>query len=439
MPTAEIYACPLNRRRTARELYVKLFVVSFTVIGALLRLLKLRGERYNIPRVILFTVTPLASIVQTVLPLAVIAVTSLIYAIVYGPSRAIEKADSLLAVAAGPLKGEEEEYQRLPPADSEQVAHSSKKRSLWDLGKPLTLAAFTTQCITSLVIYQRRVARHANALIDDWIFGLALAGLGIAIQTFIILLRPPSKPTEPHYSLAPLAKEMSEFGASRVFSLKTHLWTIRLGFGVLGESAEAAMRNYTLLWDNLSALAAFAIIIRHLIPLLFTEPEDMPPEISSLLRNAIGIISLAIVSQWCILLLVSISWLRALMDLIQNLIASGYWPLNGRNIAVSRIRQIWRRCLTYWNRQTGPLAVLIMIVVFVVTFAVSFAGGSLVVSVLAMGIVCYVFSPALCLASYIIYFVALFQEVASISSWPIDKPCPILWVDKLADALWWLA
>ena len=66
--------CPWNERRLPREMYVKLFVVHFTVMGAYMHLLHLRRDPRGLACFLLMLVSPIAGSMLILMPLLALIV-----------------------------------------------------------------------------------------------------------------------------------------------------------------------------------------------------------------------------------------------------------------------------------------------------------------------------------------------------------------------------
>lgn len=175
--------CPWDSRRLPREMYTKLFVVHFVVIGAYGHLQHLRRERRGLFIYLLMIICPLAGAALVLLPLiALVAQT-----IIYRGDREILK--NSLAVLIGALPRAEGELGR-----DHSVFRSPKisTRFFWTF--VLQLVPFI-QSILSLWLYVRRTKNDSAALYDDRIAQLAVLGMCASLMSIIHLSINPQCPS----------------------------------------------------------------------------------------------------------------------------------------------------------------------------------------------------------------------------------------------------
>ena len=194
--------CPLEDRRTPRELYVKLFVVNFTVLAAYIHLLRLRRDKFPLFYVFLAILTPIGSTALLLLPCCV-----LLFQLVFGYRlRYIKRSANLLF---GTLQHSNETS---TPNTDERVASYSASSSIdnnaWKTARRLLLPlALLSQSIASIWLFHRRVQRNAAVLYDHRILQLAVLGLSTA---FLWIVQETFRPVCP--------------SPSRLGEFSTHSW-----------------------------------------------------------------------------------------------------------------------------------------------------------------------------------------------------------------------
>ncbi|KAG4440437.1 hypothetical protein IFR05_004081 [Cadophora sp. M221] len=191
--------CPIDRRRTSKELYIKLLVVHFTVITAYCHLLSIRSERVLSWRPINFFITPLSIIVQHVAGLAVIAIAygcSVLRKKIGNLQLNIQPIDSPFVWLLGNASGMAPQgpiYSALPSSNQPDtnVGSQGDERITKIVGRTLVAAAFEAQCIGAIILYHRRRQRGAVTHLDQRIFELACGGVIIGVLTLGTIMQLP--------------------------------------------------------------------------------------------------------------------------------------------------------------------------------------------------------------------------------------------------------
>ena len=137
-PSNEVESCPWDERRLPREMYVKLFVVHFTIIGGYAHLLHLRREPRRTFSFVLMLACPIAGVALIVSPL----IALLIQTIICHGDRAI------LNKSIGVLIGQ---FPRYEDADTHEAGVNWPPEFSSKLVRDLVLQlALLAQCITSI-------------------------------------------------------------------------------------------------------------------------------------------------------------------------------------------------------------------------------------------------------------------------------------------------
>ena len=179
MEWIESELCPWGERRLPREMYIKLFVVHFTVIGTHAHLMHLRREPRYIFSVLLMLACPIAGVALLILPL----IALLIQTIVRHGDRAILN-QSIGILIGGMVRDEDTDAHEAgvnwPPEFSSKL-----------IRRVMLQLAILAQCITSIWLFARRVHHGSDALYDHRILQLAILGLSTSTMSLIhMILRP---------------------------------------------------------------------------------------------------------------------------------------------------------------------------------------------------------------------------------------------------------
>ena len=172
---SEKESCPLNPRRMPPELYVKLFVVNFTVLAAYIHLLHLRRDSLPIVKTVLAFCCPLGSTAFIVISILALLIQVVIY----------RDWDEAIITSAAILYGNIKS-----DVENDDDTQSCSKLSLVKLllrkiGRCLLPLALFSQCVTSILLFTRRVEHEADILYDHMILQLAILGVTVAILTTI--------------------------------------------------------------------------------------------------------------------------------------------------------------------------------------------------------------------------------------------------------------
>lgn len=178
--------CPLDDRRSAAEISLKLAVVHFTAMTAYGHLLSIRGEptRVICRKMILFFVFPGSMIIHHVM--AVLAIVSVYLLVRFKKLRHSASLQSSLKTAPAILFGAIDRHPsqlRLRSSNEESVVKT--------LARVAVVLALVAQCIGSCIIFARRY-QHDATTIGDWrVLELAITTLLISLLTVVHLLWQP--------------------------------------------------------------------------------------------------------------------------------------------------------------------------------------------------------------------------------------------------------
>ncbi len=177
LPAGEL--CPWDERRLPREMYVKLFVVHFTVIGSYAHLMHLRRDPRIIYSYLLMIACPIAGVALLVLPMIILPIQLFI-------CRGNRK---LLKQSAGIFIGR-------VMAPEHNAVHAATVNGPPELSSKfirriVVQLALLAQCIISIWLFARRAHHGSVALYDYRILQLAILGLSTSTMSVIhIILRP---------------------------------------------------------------------------------------------------------------------------------------------------------------------------------------------------------------------------------------------------------
>ncbi len=145
MDLIERELCPWSERRLPREMYIKLFVVHFTVIGSYAHLMHLRRERRYIFSLLLILACPIAGMALLVSPLTALLVQMIICR---GDRTILNQSIGILIGRA--VKDEDTDKQ-------ETGLHWPPEISFKLIRRIVVQLALLAQCIASIWLFSRRV------------------------------------------------------------------------------------------------------------------------------------------------------------------------------------------------------------------------------------------------------------------------------------------
>lgn len=193
--------CPLLDRRNPRELYVKFFVVHFTTIVAFCHLMSIRKEKILTRRLLFYILVPYNFLVQHALAVLIIVCNALYLFVQKSPAHGRRRPISRSSRTAKYLFLNVQHFFGLSPpyitssppwsVHKQNAAETEPEQRAKMVGRLVIQGAFLTQCITAIVLYNRRRRFGAVALIDQLVFEIACGGVLVAVLTAgHILLNP---------------------------------------------------------------------------------------------------------------------------------------------------------------------------------------------------------------------------------------------------------
>lgn len=174
--------CSISGRRTARELYVKLFVVDFIVLFAYYRLLSARRESFIPARLAICFLWPTVVVWQVMLPMIAIPTEALLG---LGDLRRTKRA---VAVTLGALPEHETDLSS-HSTNSDQASKNDIQIS--DIIESLLLL---TQSSFTIWLFYRRQLRNGVIAYDRLLLLLSVAAMCIGVLKIALAFNPPTYP-----------------------------------------------------------------------------------------------------------------------------------------------------------------------------------------------------------------------------------------------------
>lgn len=412
----EAEPCPLDDRRSAAEVSLKLAVVHFTTITAYCHLLSMRAEPTKVIciKAVLFLLCPGAIIIQHVLAVLAIAGAYLLARLkIFGDSRALR---SSLKRAPFILFG------RIDPSPSKSRLRSSEGDSVVkSTGRVVVVLALTAQCVGSCVIFARRRERGAVNLGDWCVLEFATASLLVSTLTVVYLLWQPALRLSPHHTIA-LADP----------SRRTYLDAALLYLRHVPAPAEADLpegkwtefrRHFPrLIFSSTIIFGVFCaqpwtagLALASVKPLFFSGGMIREVRIFSSRHTSTGCDGCAV---------------GFLSNCIASLFQSVFLTLS---ICLATIFMKEATDYTYQVARIRPRQVLLRRVAVI---PIGFVVWGLIFHIMLLCL--SVFSPLWNIYMFISQTKDLVQQLVMLAAWPTDRECPLLWLDPKANFLWHL-
>lgn len=197
LPPGATDRCPWNERRLPREMFIKLLVVHFIVIGAFAYLRHLRRESSWPLVYIVIIANPIAGMALILIPLILLPYQAILCR---GNRTALRDSVCILlgsiwdSACILPLSRSEN-------GNSEDSNTNEGPSLTWpklskDLAtKIIVQLTLTTHCIASIWLFSRRVEHDSDALYDHRILQLALLGLSASVMSMVHLICQPQYPS----------------------------------------------------------------------------------------------------------------------------------------------------------------------------------------------------------------------------------------------------
>jgi len=196
--------CPLDSRRSSKEVYLKLFVVIFTTLGFYFHLVRRRDGKYLGWSPLLYLLAPLNTVFRYllgVLGIFFLYGLKVLYSYLKDGKNSVTRDTYITPLrwlfGKAPVDG----YSRLPTSDRrlDSNDHDSNYQLTLEkvykvvkmIPKTLLIGAFITQCAGSIVLYNRRLHRDAVTMIDSRVFEFACGGLVVGVLTLSLSFKLP--------------------------------------------------------------------------------------------------------------------------------------------------------------------------------------------------------------------------------------------------------
>lgn len=413
----EAEPCPLDDRRSASEVSLKLAVVHLTTMTAYCHLLSMRGAPAKIifKKMIVFFIFPGSIIIQHVI--AILAIVSTVVLVQFKTPLDSASLQSSLKRAPSILFGAIDQHPLDPRPQS-----SNEQGTLKIMGRIIVVLALGAQCVGSCVVFARRY-RHDAATIADWrVLELAIAALLICLLTVVHLLWHPALRTtsdkilqqshDSHLTYldrillhargmpAPVDSGSSKYTQSRWWrQISEHCFRVPTFLGA-----------YWMLPEHAREVALFSV--KNLTFGGFVGKLSMNAGLSPACDSCSSSLSLEIMACWFqAMFLVLVIFCSA--TTVRELLALGF---PGEFMPVR-----WWSILL-WLLIFFPLSVL-------------FVG---LASVLCGLVLLGELLPLWIFAVFGQQMINLVFQLLRLEYWPTDQECPLLWSDPNANVLWHL-
>jgi hypothetical protein len=393
--------CPLDNRRSSKEIYLRFFIVNFTTLSFYLHFIRRRDGTYLAGNPVLFVLAPLNLVFRYTLGvfgiLSVFSLQILINLLRHGNLDSVSR-DAFLTTPLNWLFGKSrvDDYSGLPTSDSEQDESSRPRITLSSyIGRFLVNGLFITQCVGSIFLYIRRRQHSAVTQLDEKVFGAALGGLVVGLLN---VCRSISLPTFDEY---------------------------------------VPSDNTTNNSDNKTAMDRFALLCRDSCRESLLAFNDDHPHWLRFFKNLIITV---------LILLVSSS--SGLFEGMHNLWAKLVERYNeDPELVYSGFGFIFLICIVFgfaipWipyqdGKKNGRPNVLNRYP-FLLAILSPMSGALMIVLVIIMTVIGFAGIYALGISWSFSYFLA-FDEAANLTATPTNVTCPLLWSDPVAAYVWGLA
>lgn len=411
----EAELCPLDDRRSASEVSLKLAVVHFTTITAYCHLLSVRGEPTGLIciKAVLFLLCPVSIIIQHVL--AVLVVVGAYVLVRFEIPRDPRPLQSSLRRAPFIFFG------RIDPSHSKSRLRSSEGDSVVkSIGRVIAVLALTVQCIGSCVIFARRRERGAVTLADWRVLEFATASLLVSMLTVAYLLWGPALRLSPRETIA-LADSsrrtyldtallyLRHVPAPTEADLPDDKWTqFRRHFPRLVFSSTIIFGVFCVQpWTSGMALASVKPLffsggmIREL-RIFGSRHTECDGCVTGFFSNCIASIFQSVFLTLSICLATTI-YMREARDYSYQVLR-----IRPRQVVLRRVAVI-------------PIGIVVWGLIFhTMFFCLS------------------VFSPPWDIYMFVSQTKEMVEQLVMLAAWPTDRECPLLWSDPKANVLWHL-
>lgn len=418
-PIMEAELCPLDDRRSATELSLKLGVVHFTTMTAYCHLLSMRGEPVKVicRKMIIFFIFPGSIIIQHAM--AILAILSAFPLVRLKKLQDSALLQSSLGRAPFILFGA---INQQPSQPKENISNGESIAKI--IGRILVVLALSAQCIGSCIIFARRY-QHDATTISDWrVLELAIAALFICLLTMVHLFWHPELRLD-------LNDILEQFRNNRLTYLDTmllHFWgvpTLVDSGSSKDERRKWLRRAVGAYFNTPTTLAAY-----------WLQPWESRKTDKALVKlfSSGGLVgTLDVLGYESTICDQCTSTGRLGFEIGASLNQIFFFAMSimaslaaFRIISVNVVPARWKAA-RWW---TILLQVLILMPLGLFTWGLVIVLGILVcISLLSPLLIAFMFVSCL---SYLVL------ELLVLANWPTDLACPLLWSDPNANFLWHL-
>lgn len=407
--------CPLDDRRSAAEVSLKLAVVHFTTMTAYCHLLSMRGEPTKVicKKMVLFFIYPGSIIIQHVM--AILAIVSALVFVQFKKRRDSKPLQLSLKRAPFILFGANEQ----PPPQS--GPHRSDEESIVKIiGRAIVVLALGAQCIGSCIVFAHRYQHDATTIADWRVLDLATAALLITSLTVVHLFWHPALRLSPNETLGKPHKDHLTFLDATLLYMREV--PARVDPGSSKDEREK--------WQRRTLEVYFNVPIT--LGTYWAQSSEARQPLLSLLRlfSSGGIIAKLGVFEYkspicdeC----ASRLWFEVFASAIQVfclIVTTTASAVSVLELSAKVFPEHWTAVSLWW----ALLRTLVLMPLSVVIWGL--AGVLYLLSCLSV--------PVWIVLLFIAQIFHLVVELIILANWPTDFECPLLWSDPKANVLWHL-
>ena len=384
--------CPFDNRRSSKELWVKLFVVHLTTIGAFCHVLSVRREPIISWKLAFFILVPYSIFAYHVLFLVAVLVAFgylFVNTLLNKPSE--ETKDSLWRAPRwlfGKVPDESEVGYQMLPSTEQAPPQAHERQSRWKkVGRILLACPFLAQCIGTAVLYARRQSHHAVTFADQRVFELGCTGIITALYWLADTIELP-----PFSKSAPTASDATTALDKTMVMLR-----------------DCQAKPLLLTDDELPRLMSFlkngAICF---IILLIQQKLRLFQTVYAIFTNAESTPDDSFIDFFLVIIGISFGGLLSVLGCCGT-------PRSKTSMRLGRKRNK-DDTRPWWMFFLCPVGLLVLWFPALVIFG---------------GFIVFIFGP--------IDWVNIADQISVLDAWPTNTSCPLLWSDPAANWIWALA
>lgn len=409
--------CPLDDRRSAAEISLKLAVVHFTAMTAYGHLLSIRGEptRVICRKMVLFFVYPGSIIVHHVM--AALAIVSAYLLVRFKKRRNSASLRSSLKRAPAVLFGAIDRH------PLQLRLHSSDEESMVKImGRITVVLALVAQCIGSCIIFARRY-QHDATTIGDWrVLELAIATLLISLLTVVHLLwRPALRLNQHDIFERSYSNQLSHLDATLLYLHEVP---------VLDESTSNKDRRTILQRECLGLLFNASTMIGA----YWAQPWGARKQLNRSIRLTFsgGLVGTLGIFGYKTTICDECAY-RVVFEIAISIVQIYCFTATVVSSA-GILREFFAKAIMGKFKSVGWCGVLLRLLVLVLLAVLALG----LVSVLLFSFCMIHFFPFWVVYMFGLRVFELVYQIIVLASWPTDLQCPLLWSDPKANVLWHL-